>query len=676
MGISTHIQKPLEEKLKNEPACIYIRSASFKNMFYRSMATAILLLLSFGSEAQNQSDALKGTFLHERNVPVYSYPGAWLNWSTDTQMVAALRKEILAEGQRLQRSGKYEDALRYYQQALRSSKPFSHFRVNLYNSIANLYHNAGNYEEAIQTYYSALKHAGDKVGRAKLYINISSLYTDLKDYDKAMQSLDEAIHILEQNGGGTWMAVALLNKGNIYSERGMHDNALLEFRKAYTTLESPAVRRDMERGQASDVDDMRTVIINNIADAYLKSGYADSALYCLQQALPDFDALSQYSKCLLLITLGEVFSHQGNYQSALKYLEEGLAISEQSGYPLINKEAYRLLAVVEAHLGDYKAAWEYQRSYTQLNDSLITIEHVNKINKLERQQEMSVRDKELARKELLITEQAGHIKEKNLQAVILIAAVMLLIGMALFFRKNYKNKQHLLGEQLSNAMKDKRIMQIEAGIKGEEKERTRIARDLHDGVASEMLVMKLNLQAMERDHQSLKHSDDFRNIIAQAEEVTDKLRQAAHNLMPDNLQEQGLIEAVQAFISRVDNHKLQFSFLYYGTVPALREATGKIILMITLELIQNILKHARATEALVQFNFFEDNLSITVEDNGIGIGNDYGGKKGMGLANIEANVVALSGSMDIKSSEYTGTTTLIEIPLDEHTLTLQKVGTA
>jgi signal transduction histidine kinase len=189
-----------------------------------------------------------------------------------------------------------------------------------------------------------------------------------------------------------------------------------------------------------------------------------------------------------------------------------------------------------------------------------------------------------------------------------------------------------------------------------------------------MLAMKLNLQALERYHRALKHSDEFRSIISQAEEVTDKLRQAAHNLMPASLQEQGLIDTIRAFINRVDNHKLQFSFLYYGKVPDLSEGAGKIILMITLELIQNILKHARATEALVQFNFFEDSMSITVEDNGIGIGNDYQRKRGMGLANIEANVEALNGTLDIKSSEYTGTTTLIEIPLNEHTLQNGKPG--
>lgn len=660
--------KTPKEKPKNDQACIYIRTASNPVMSYHPIAIFVFLLLSFSSRAQNQTDALQGASQEAGGVWSYAYPAEWQRWPTDARVVAALRKQILAEGQRLERNGQHEEALRYYQQALRSSTPFSHFRVNVYNRIANLYQNSGNYEEAIQTYYSALEHVDDTIGRAKLHINISNLYTDMKNYNKAMQRLDEAIDFLEQNGGGTWMAVAFLNKGNIYNKKGMYDKALVEFQHAYAILENLPKSSNRGQEQRSTVLDMGTVILNNIADAYLKSGFADSALFYLKKALPDFDSLSQYSKCILLITLGEVYNYQGNYPVAVQYLQQGRILSEQSGYRLLHKEAYRLLAMVEAHLGNYKAAWEHQRSYTQLNDSLITLEHINEINRLERQQEVSERDKELARKELLISEQAGRIKEKNQQTILLIAAVMLLAGMIVFFRKNYKHKQRLLGEQLSNATKDKRIMQIEAGIQGEEKERTRIARDLHDGVVSEMLAMKLNLQAIERDHPSLKRADEFRNIIIQAEEVTDKLRQAAHNLMPYNLRELGLIDTIQAFISRIDNHKLKFSFLYYGAVPALRETTGKIILMITLELIQNILKHALASEALVQFNFFDDNLSITVEDNGIGIGSDYKARKGMGLTNIEANVEALSGSLDIKSSEYTGTTMLIEIPLNEHTL--------
>lgn len=641
------------------------------HMLHFRLNCIVVLLLAFFVEsgAQNQSDALKGTFFHEGNIPSAFLPRqAWLKWPADTQMVAAIQKKILAEGQLLLRSGKHEEALYYYQSALNAPIFPARFRVNLYNIIANLHQDNGNYEEALKSYYNALKHADDEQGKAKILINISALHLDLKDLDKAMGNLDKAISVLTQSDGGIWTAIAFLNRGNVYSTRNVYDKALEEFHKAYRILEKIDAGKDLEPTQKIDINDMRAVIVNNIGDAYLKAGRADSALFYLRSMLPHFNDISRYSQCIISITLGEALSHQGNDQLALEYLRQGLAIGEQSGSQVPIKEAHRLLSLVEARLGHYKAAWEHQNTFVQLNDSLATIEHVNKINRLERQFDLSKRDKKLAQKELLITRQASRIRENSWQTAVLVTVVVLLVSMVFVFRKNYKNKQYLLKEQLNNAIKDKRIMQIEAGIKGEERERTRIARDLHDGVVSEMLAMKLNLEAMERDHYALKHSDEFRNIIFQAEEVTDRLRKAAHNLMPFDLQEQGLIDIVQAFISRIDNYKLQFSFLYYGAVPALNQATGKIILMITLELIQNILKHARATEALLQFNFFEDNFTITLEDNGIGIGNDYKTKKGMGIANIESNVAALNGLLDIKSSEYTGTTTLIEIPLDEHTL--------
>src|SRR5690606_2053218 len=96
----------------------------------------------------------------------------------------------------------------------------------------------------------------------------------------------------------------------------------------------------------------------------------------------------------------------------------------------------------------------------------------------------------------------------------------------------------------------------------------------------------------------------------------------------------------------------------------------RIILLCVLELIQNILKHARASEALVQLNYFEDVLSITVEDNGVGLRPEgqHRDDKGIGLLGIIENMEMLGAVIDIQSGEYTGTTVLIEIPRAEFKL--------
>ncbi len=577
--------------------------------------------------------------------------------------------EVLVKGEALVREGKYDEAMSLYRNTLVYIMPESPYRLNIYSQMANLLQKAGSYQEALQMHYLALDQTKNEQSQAELYINISALYIDLEDYDKAMKSLNDAIALLEERGNnGYWLTIALANKGSVYNARNDYRGAIAEFRKAYKATLSITQDEYGASNRLKEVADMRSLVLNNMADTYMKLDQPDSALYYLQMVLPDFKDLSQYSRCFILVTLGEVFSRKGEDKKALNYLKQGLDIGERCGYQMLNKEAYESMALVNGRMGNYKEAWNNQKKYTQINDSLISIENIHKINNLERQYDLSIKDKELVRKELLINKQAGRLKEQNWLAGILVLAVVSIGSIFLVFRRSHRNKQQLLKEQLNNTIKDRKIMQIEAGMKGEEKERTRIARDLHDGVVSEMLAMKLNLQALERDHQQLRHSDDYRNIICQAGEVTEKLRMAAHNLMPPDLQEHGLIQTISTFLNRINNHKIQFTFQHYGKIPELNEVTGKIILMMTMELIQNILKHSRATEAIIQFDFFDDSMSITVEDNGVGIGNNFTERKGMGLTNIENNVSILNGSLDIKSSEYTGTTMLIEIPWGEHTL--------
>jgi signal transduction histidine kinase len=584
------------------------------------------------------------------------------------QNEAAFLDEVMTRGEALVRDGKYEEAMLLYRNMLVYTLPVSVFRLNIYSQMANLLQNSGRYEEALRMHHLALGQTDNAQTQVKLYVNISGLYISLRDYDKALQSLDNGLRLLENNEGGYWTAIALINKGSIYNARNMYRSAILEFRKAYKVALSIPLSEHTKGNRVKEIIDVRSLVLNNMADTYMKLDMPDSALHYLQMVLPDFRGLSQFSKCFILVTLGEVYGQKKEDGAAVNYLKQGLAIGEQSGYQTLCREAYESLSLVYGRMGNYKEAWENQKKYTQLKDSLISIENIHKINTLERQYDISRRDKELVRKELLISQQAGRLTEQNWLAGILILAVVSLGSIFLVFRKSHRNKQKLLKEQLSSTIKDRKIMQIEAGMKGEEKERTRIARDLHDGVVSEMLAMKLNLQAMERSHLELKQSADFRNIIYQAEEVTDKLRMAAHNLMPANLQEHGLIQTISAFLNRINNHNVQFTFQHYGKIPELNEVAGKIILMMTMELIQNILKHAQATEAIIQFDFFDDSMSITVEDNGVGIPNSFTEKKGMGLTNIESNVSILNGTLDIKSSEYTGTTMLIEIPLNEQTL--------
>lgn len=314
--------------------------------------------------------------------------------------------------------------------------------------------------------------------------------------------------------------------------------------------------------------------------------------------------------------------------------------------------------------GQYKLAWEFQRKYIKLYEETTSKDNIHKINHLQNEYALEKKDNQIAQKELLITQNRLELARNRNQ----LYGVILMVGFAFviifIFVKNIRNKQRLLTEQIKLAEKEKTIAQVEAALQGETRERERIAQELHDSVVSELMAVKLNIDVLSKDFADLRYNNNYKNIQYQSWNITEKLRQTAYNLMPVKIHEQGLVTAISEFVHRIHNSKVRFGFLHFGTVTNLSEQSEKIIFMIVQELAQNIIKHSRATEAIIQLNYFEDSISLTVEDNGVGIGHlKLGHTNGMGLPNIKKQISALNGSIDIQSSEVSGTTVFIEIPL-------------
>jgi signal transduction histidine kinase len=206
--------------------------------------------------------------------------------------------------------------------------------------------------------------------------------------------------------------------------------------------------------------------------------------------------------------------------------------------------------------------------------------------------------------------------------------------------------------------KEKQV--VKALLDGEEKERRRIAQELHDGINGNLAALKLNLKPDEK-HQTIVLLDQTMNEV----------RMISHNLMPDAVKKFGLKEALENYISGMnDTDTISIHFQHLGNENNLDDELSVNIYRIVQELVKNSLKHAGASEILVQITSGLDNMQITVEDDGKGF--DAGAlkstpskKAGIGLANIENRVSYHQGSFDIRSSTHEGTSINIEIPLQK-----------
>lgn len=224
----------------------------------------------------------------------------------------------------------------------------------------------------------------------------------------------------------------------------------------------------------------------------------------------------------------------------------------------------------------------------------------------------------------------------------------MVIGLGIHFSDTVKEK---MNSQIKLNKTQKEIINIQ------EDERKRIAQDLHDDVGNSLAALK-NL---------LIHNKEKYNIEKEINNIIEDVRDISHNLMPVNFDEYDLTDIIRQTINKFENHPTtRFEFDKTGEIIKLKSVTELVIYRITNELITNIIKHAQATQVVVQMIYQEESLVLMVEDNGMGIKNKNNlQKEGLGLSNIRHRVAYMNALINIESDPK-GTLIIIEIPYEKN----------
>jgi signal transduction histidine kinase len=222
--------------------------------------------------------------------------------------------------------------------------------------------------------------------------------------------------------------------------------------------------------------------------------------------------------------------------------------------------------------------------------------------------------------------------------------------------------------KLEKLMKEHELFGINSMIEGQEKERQRIANDLHDNLGSLLATLKLHFQ-------TLKIKKDVRLGIEQdllfektdelIEEAYQKVRSIAHAKNAGVNAQEGLLPAIKNLASKVSIiNKLVIDVEEHGMHERLENALEITIFRIIQELITNVIKHANATEVTIHLTQYEDKINLMVEDNGIGFDVSQLKHEGtMGLHSIQRRIESLGGTVTIDSIAQSGTTVILDIPL-------------
>lgn len=404
--------------------------------------------------------------------------------------------------------------------------------------------------------------------------------------------------------------------------------------------------------------ELQYFIWQNEADYHARGGDFAKAEAAFEQAEKVAGQMpSKYSLGGLLQVRSYAALNAGKMREALQFAEESKNIFIGMGdFPML-KKSYQLLYVINEQKGDYKSAYEALNEYVDISDSIFNQQSMAQINDLNVRYETSEKERTIAEKDLALTRKNA---DTRLLVFSLIAVgAILCLAVFLYFQRRKVYRQTLL-----TLKREQDISLLKALMTGEEKERNRLARELHDGLGGILAAAQMHMSNIKQTgtEAETENRDKAAELISKAAVES---RRIAHNLLPETLLRYGLDEALQEYCQSVAGAKLlDIEYQSVGMSGRLEQSVELSIYRIVQELINNVIKHAGAKEAFVQLHRQGNKLSITVEDDGKGF--TQAGKEGIGLTNIASRVSYLEGTMDIRSDEGKGSSVFIALQLDKN----------
>lgn len=526
----------------------------------------------------------------------------------------------------------------------------------IYHLLANHYTAQNNNAQAVYCSYKALETVenspiDDYQLIARIYsITAKFLITSGQD-SKAHLYLNAAIKLVSSHNDSAFLALFYNNMGHIYYSIGKNDQAI-EYLKAAFDI-------------ANRINTHRTQILaaTNLATIYSSIGNLDEAKKYGQEALNVSTAHDSPREAIhAAYTLAGIYVRAGNYQSAIDLLQSAINRASAMGLQENISQAYLTLAYAYRMSGAYAKAFHYIDKYLASSDRDAQERFTRLAYQMENRFVTAKKDKEIAEQQLKIVEQRAQLRQKNIWigTSILISTLIALLLYSLY--RNGQQKQKAIAQELTVLRQSQELAQLHATIDGEEKERTRLARELHDGIMVQFATVKMELSMLPNTHPTLVHSHAFQRILQHLDTATQELRHVSHHLMPDILMKNGLTEAVLYFCSNLQTSSgIMINAQLPDALPEMADDFQLFIYRTVQELLQNVVKHAEATEAIVQLTAVEHMLTLTVEDNGKGFDtNEWEQKKGIGLSGIRSRVEALQGYMDL-TTDNQGTTIYVEL---------------
>lgn len=537
-----------------------------------------------------------------------------------------------------------------------------------------LYHKAvifsfqGRYEESLENYLKILsiyEANGDQYMVATTFNSIGIIYKNLDKLSDALNSYQQALSIFDSLNTQEDKATCLNNIGNVYSLMKEYEQALVYYKQALS------IDRNLgyEWGIAYQQENMATV--------YSELGQFRKSLQLHLSALDIRKKLGQKKEMARsLIKVGTAYYHLNSIDLSLSHLLQGIAMAEEIGAKPELRDGHLNASDAYAKIGNFNKAYQHQQNYIQINDSIINEEMTKQINELQARYETEKKEQEikLLHQERLI-QKAELLQQTTLKNAFVIGFILLglfIIYLIWNYKQKMKTKQliaqkneEINRQKILELQKNQRLLAMDAMISGQEKERKRIAQDLHDGLGVMLSSVQNQFSRIGDRLGNYKEAEVFDQTNSMLSEACQEVRKIAHNMMPGTLLKLGLVSALKDLcLNTSESHDFSVDFQCFGLDHRLSEVAEVTLYRMVQEALRNISKHAQARQVIVQLMKADEQVMITIEDDGVGFDVDKAiSENGMGLKNFQSRVQYLNGNVTIQSEKGKGTCIQIEVPI-------------
>lgn len=559
-----------------------------------------------------------------RQVLALSNERKWLNLRVDALRMLGM----LAYG-----GDRFDEALSYYNWALavtdtmRNDSRFSEKAIednlsSIYGAIGNLYNIQDKNLLAIEYYQKAMpifEKYGWRESLTILHHNIAELYLSMGNENEAERHYRQAIVKGEETGDSLMMVMSRRGLAKIYIDQNDYQQAKQTIDPAYAYYHAHS--DEEPSGYAEVLASLAKInLMNGHENLTQAKAFAREALDVVN------DEMMTETRCEVYAAAAMVEMKAKNWKAALQYALQSIHKNDDEA-TFSDVGCYEMLANIYIQLGNKEEASRYISKVRTMMERFSTQNYQSSISQMEVLYNTEKKQK--------LIEELNREKQWHLWAGILLSALLMILALAFFLLWRSVRLQ-------------RRTTLFKARFEGEVAERSRIARDLHDGLGGMLTMLRLKIEGDASKPELLK----------QLGETATELRHVAHHLMPEQLLKNGLMTSLQDLAISVPGAH----FSHFGNDQRLSQDVEVVLYRCAYELVNNSVKHAHADRIDIQLMQEEGQVTLTVSDNGRGLDpeNQQGG---IGLQNIRERISHYHGTMHIVSGKEHGTETNIILPI-------------